>query len=71
VDAGAQLGKLLLVKPCVNGDEPADVLSYKSRFSDFPQQSTADQWFDETQFESYRKLGYHIGKELVTALQQP
>jgi hypothetical protein len=26
---------------------------------DFPNQSTGDQFFDESQFESYRKLGYH------------
>ncbi|MCL4802487.1 MAG: hypothetical protein KJ025_23065, partial [Burkholderiales bacterium] len=27
----------------------------------FPHQSTADQFFDEPQFESYRKLGHHVG----------
>jgi hypothetical protein len=31
----------------------------------FPQQSTADQWFNEAQFESYRKLGYLIGRNLI------
>ena len=31
----------------------------------FPQQSTLDQWFDEAQFESYRKLGYLIGRQLL------
>jgi hypothetical protein len=25
----------------------------------FPQESTAEQWFDEAQFESYRMLGLH------------
>jgi hypothetical protein len=68
VDPGALPGKLILVKPCMNGDEPSDVQSYKARHDQFPQQPTTDQWFDETQFESYRKLGYHIGKELVGAL---
>ena len=29
----------------------------------FPHQSTADQWFDELQFESYRALGEHIGRD--------
>jgi hypothetical protein len=52
----------------MNGDEPSDVQSYQARHPDFPQQPTTDQWFDETQFESYRKLGYHIGKELVEAV---
>jgi hypothetical protein len=68
VDAGATKGKLILVKPCMNGDEPSDVRSYQARHPDFPQQPTTDQWFDEAQFESYRKLGHHIGKELVAAL---
>jgi hypothetical protein len=27
----------------------------------FPQQTTADQFFDEAQWESYRALGYHLG----------
>jgi hypothetical protein len=26
----------------------------------FPHQTTADQFFDESQFESYRRLGMHI-----------
>lgn len=43
------------------GDEPADLLNYKLTHPGFPHQSTADQWFDESQFESYRKLGHHIG----------
>jgi len=30
----------------------------------FPQQSTADQFFDEAQYESYRKLGEIIGAQL-------
>src|SRR4029077_19028647 len=37
-----------------------------SRFSEFPHQSTSDQFFTETQFESYRHLGMHIAN---TALQ--
>jgi len=30
----------------------------------FPQQSTAGQFFDEAQYESYRKLGEIIGAQL-------
>ncbi len=53
-------GTLLYVKPALTGTEPADVLNYAARETGFPHQSTADQWFDETRFESYRKLGQHI-----------
>ena len=38
---------------------------YKGKHPDFPDESTADQFFDEEQFEAYRELGYAIAKELV------
>ncbi|MGH9310010.1 MAG: hypothetical protein ACRD1U_11590 [Vicinamibacterales bacterium] len=54
-------GTLLYLKASVTGDEPADVLEYKARQPMFPHHSTmGDQFFDESQFESYRKLGFHI-----------
>ena len=37
------------------------MLNYRKTDPSFPHQPTADQWFDETQFESYRSLGYDIG----------
>jgi predicted acylesterase/phospholipase RssA len=62
VDAGGIDGTLLYIKPAIVGDENADVLNYRKAHPDYPHQSTADQWFDEAQFESYRALGYHIAK---------
>ena len=53
-------GRLIYLKASVTGDEPIDVLEYKARFPVFPHQSTGDQSFDESQFESYRVLGLHI-----------
>ncbi len=53
-------GKLLYIKTTLTGDEPGDVLEYKLRHPDFPHQSTVNQFFDESQFESYRELGQHI-----------
>jgi hypothetical protein len=58
-------GRLVYLKSSLTGDEPADVLEYHSREPLFPHQSTADQWFDESQFESYRRLGLHIGSEVL------
>jgi hypothetical protein len=58
--AGDMPGILIYVKASLTGDEPADVLEYKNSHADFPHDSTADQWFSESQFESYRKLGQHI-----------
>jgi predicted acylesterase/phospholipase RssA len=40
---------------------PDDVWRYCDQHSTFPHQTTADQWFDELQFESYRALGEYIG----------
>ncbi len=56
----APTGKFLYVKPVVyQGDEelPRDVLNYDRQSADFPHESTGDQWFSESQFESYRRLG--------------
>ncbi|MGC3997972.1 MAG: hypothetical protein QM767_10960 [Anaeromyxobacter sp.] len=39
---------------------PPDVLAYARREVRFPHESTADQWFSESQFESYRALGEHL-----------
>jgi hypothetical protein len=55
-------GKLIYIKSSLTGNESADVLQYAMQCADFPHESTADQWFDETQFESYRKLGYHAAE---------
>jgi hypothetical protein len=50
------------VKPSLTGDEPADVLHYAVAHPDFPHQTTADQFFSESQFESYRALGLHVAE---------
>ena len=41
------------------------LLGYKGANRDFPDQSTADQFFDEEQFEAYRELGYEIAQGVV------
>ena len=57
-------GWLLYVKPSLVGDEPVDVQHYHAANPAFPHQSTADQFFDEAQWESYRRLGEHIASKL-------
>ena len=37
-----------------------DVRSYAADHPAFPHESTADQWFSESQLEAYRALGAHI-----------
>jgi hypothetical protein len=56
-------------KSAVNKNSlPDDVWQYSEKHQTFPHQSTADQWFDELQFESYRALGQHIGRAAATAI---
>ncbi|MGI8734395.1 MAG: patatin-like phospholipase family protein [Pyrinomonadaceae bacterium] len=56
----AKDGVLIYIKPAVYGDEPEDVVHYKRTHPTFPNETTADQFFDEPQFESYRALGSYI-----------
>ena len=60
VDARAPVGMLVCIKPTFTGDEPADVKEYRTANPAFPQEPTYDQFFGESQFESYRGLGHHI-----------
>ncbi|MEW6761999.1 MAG: patatin-like phospholipase family protein [Pseudomonadota bacterium] len=60
VDAGGVDGTLLYLKPAIVGRENADLLNYRKVHPAYPHESSVDQWFDETQFESYRALGQYI-----------
>jgi Patatin-like phospholipase len=53
-------GILVYIKASLAGDEPRDVLHYQQENRKFPQEFIGDQWFSESQFESYRALGSHI-----------
>jgi hypothetical protein len=64
VDPGAPAGTIIYIKASLNGNEPADVRQYAVSSPPFPHQPTADQFFDESQFESYRRLGLHIIEEI-------
>lgn len=61
-------GVVVWIKPALAADETADVRQYGFDHAIFPQQTTADQWFDEAQFESYRKLGELSALEVFTPL---
>jgi hypothetical protein len=58
-------GALIYIKPSINGNEPADVQHYAAADPLFPHQPTSDQFFDESQFESYRRLGLHVIEEIL------
>jgi hypothetical protein len=64
-DSGMEpASRLLYIKPTLTGDEPEDVLQYHQAHPAFPHEPTSDQFFDEAQWESYRRLGEHIADAL-------
>jgi hypothetical protein len=62
---GSESGWLLYIKSSLSGDENDYVRDYARRYSDFPHESTGDQFFSEEQFEVYRALGFHIASRLL------
>ncbi len=62
-------GCIVYCKTAVTNDAPFDVREYQERNRAFPNHSTADQFFDEDQFEAYRALGYHTAFKAVDSLE--
>jgi hypothetical protein len=58
-------GTLVVLKSTVVRDLPLDVYGYGARSRPFPNESTADQFFGEEQFEAYRELGYYITRRAL------
>ena len=57
-------GFLLYIKSSMTGNETEFLQKYRAEHPTFPHESTADQLFDEAQFEAYRALGEHVGADL-------
>ena len=57
-------GTLIYIKPGFLADAPADVRAFAAGDPKFPHDSTTNQWFTESQFESYRALGFHAASLL-------
>jgi hypothetical protein len=57
VDGPGTDGWLVYIKPEVYGPEPIDIYNYAAANPTFPHETTANQFFTESQFESYRMLG--------------
>jgi GNAT superfamily N-acetyltransferase len=66
VDATAAVGTILYLKPSLTGDEPTDVHEYAVHHPAFPHEPTSDQFFDESQFQSYSRLGEHAAWEVLS-----
>lgn len=68
-DAGGRRAEatLLVVKPNLHDALDLDLLAYAQRHPAFPHESTGDQSFDESQWESYQRLGEDFGHALDPA----
>ncbi|MFG1294062.1 patatin-like phospholipase family protein [Xanthobacter versatilis] len=67
----AKPGILLYVKAGYHNDrESAGVRAYANTHPAFPHETTTDQWFSESQFESYRALGFEIMEGIITMATQ-
>lgn len=58
-------GTLVYIKLAMIPELPTDIYSYKGINPTFPHQSTADQFFNEKQFEAYRELGYNVAWKMM------
>jgi hypothetical protein len=63
--ADGSSGRILYLKPWLPPAAPADVVAYAAAHGGFPHESTANQFFSESQFESYRHLGAFVGAAAV------
>lgn len=63
-------GVLLYIKPSLLKDIPEGIRQYAKTNPGFPHQTTADQFFDEAQFESYRHLGNFLMDKVLDSISQ-
>jgi hypothetical protein len=67
-------GRILYIKPMLCAGLTADIYAYWRANPSFPDESTAEQFYAEPQFEAYRQLGRQIvaklGSESVFSLDR-
>lgn len=75
IDSGYANGRLFVIKPVLTGAEPPALRDFaeisRQHGKTFPHHSTLDQFFNETQFESYRRLGVWSVGDLIAAMAAP
>jgi hypothetical protein len=64
-------GNIIVLEANLTNGIPWDVRSHAEKHSQFPDDSTLDQFFDHRQFESYRQLGYYQMEEALTDVPVP
>ena len=62
-------GVIVYIKPSLVEGDPDDVVAFAETNRAFPNDTTANQWFDEAHFENYRALGQAAGAAAVEAIE--
>jgi hypothetical protein len=63
-DPSKETTTIIWLKPRLFDALPSDIATYAEENKPFPHQTTVDQFFDEAQWESYRRLGYEMVRQL-------
>jgi hypothetical protein len=66
-NAAKSTGQLIFAQADLTRDLPYDILEFKQDDPGFPNDGTADQWFDCNRFDAYKGLGSYLGDEAVKA----
>jgi hypothetical protein len=67
--SNGSIGYLIYLKASITGDEDIGVAQYRSAHPSFPHETTANQFYSEAQFESYRMLGRHVVEHAFRGVQ--
>lgn len=68
--SSADDGVIVYLKPALVAGDPTDVVGYATTNPDFPDDTTANQWFDEAHFENYRALGQVTGNAVEKTIRE-
>ena len=60
-----ETGQLIYLKPWLPPGMPTELKVFKALKPSFPHETTTDQFFAESDFESYRRLGEYLGNGLI------
>jgi hypothetical protein len=63
--AQAAEGVLIVAQATLTRDMPYEILEFTQPDPGFPNDGTADQWFDASRFDAYQRLGLHLGREVA------
>jgi hypothetical protein len=64
-DQAKKDGHLIFAQADLTDDLPYDILEYTQDDPGFPNDGTADQWFDCNRFDAYKALGTYLGDQAV------